>query len=189
MNIYDFDGTLYSGDSTMDFLKYSLCKHPSLVRFLPGMGMAAFSYYGLKQGEKTAMKERFYRIFSGYNAEALLEEFWDSHQNKVFSWYPGKQQKEDDILISASPEFILKPICRRLGIRYLIASRVDSHSGKYTGKNCHGPDKVLRLKEELGITHCDNFYSDAYSDQPMAEIADHAYMVQKDGTITDWIFR
>ena len=31
MNIYDCDGTLYSGDSTVDFLKYSFKKHPSLI--------------------------------------------------------------------------------------------------------------------------------------------------------------
>lgn len=189
MNIYDFDGTIYGGDSTMDFLKYSFKKHPALVRFLPGMCFSAFSYYGLKRREKTAMKEKFYRVFSGYDAEALLEEFWDKHQHKMFPWYPGKQQREDDIIISASPEFLLKPICTRLGIRYLIASRVDSRTGKYQGKNCHGPDKVLRLKEELGITHCEKFYSDAYSDQAMAEIADHAYMVGKGGTVSDWIFR
>ena len=35
MNIYDFDGTLYDGDSTFDFILYSLKKHPSLLRFLP----------------------------------------------------------------------------------------------------------------------------------------------------------
>lgn len=188
MNIYDFDGTIYGGDSTLDFLKYSLLKRPALMRFLPGMCLSAFSYYGLKQGDKTAMKERFYRIFSGYDAQALLEEFWDKHQHKIFSWYP-EQQEETDIIISASPEFLLKPICARLGIRYLIASRVDSRTGKYIGRNCHGPEKPVRLKEELGYTHCDKFYSDAYSDQPLAEIADKAYIVKKDGSITDWIFR
>lgn len=189
MNIYDFDGTLYAGDSTMDFLKYSFKKHPALIRFLPAMGIAALKHYGFHSIEKTCMKETFYSLFTGYDAESLLEEFWDIHEKNIFPWYPGKQQKDDDIIISASPEFLLKPICQRLGIRYLIASRVDSKTGKYTGKNCHGPDKVLRLKEELGITQCDNFYSDAYSDQPMAEIAEKAWMVEKDGAITDWIFK
>ncbi len=189
MNIYDFDGTLYRGDSTMDFLKFSLKKHPGLIRFLPGIGWAALRHYGFHSMEKTAMKERFYHIFSGYDAPGLLEEFWDLHQDRIFPWYPGKQQREDDIVISASPEFLLKPICARLGIRHLIASRVDSKTGKYTGKNCHGPDKVLRLQEELGISHCDRFYSDALSDQPMAEIAGSAYLVKKDGTIVDWTFR
>ena len=188
MNIYDFDGTLYAGDSTVDFILYSLKKHPSLVRFLPGTGLA-FALYALKRIDKTEMKQRFYRMLTGYDAEALLEEFWDAHQHKIFCWYPGKQQKADDIVISASPEFLLKPICQRLGIPHLMASRVDSKTGRYTGKNCWGPEKPIRLKEQLGITHCDNFYSDSYSDQPLAEIADHAFIVEKDGTITDWIFK
>ena len=49
MNIYDFDGTLYHGDSTMDFLKYSFKKHPSLLRFLPAMGLAALRHHGPQQ--------------------------------------------------------------------------------------------------------------------------------------------
>lgn len=189
MNIYDFDGTLYSGDSTVDFMKYSFKKHPGLIRFLPAMGWAALRHYGLKSIDKTAMKEVFYSIFTAYDAEALLEEFWDIHEKNIFPWYPGRQQRDDDILISASPEFLLHPICRRLGIRHMMASRVDSKTGKYTGLNCHGKEKPIRLKDQMGITHCDNFYSDSYSDQPLAEIADNAFIVEKDGSITPWIFR
>ena len=189
MNIYDFDGTLYAGDSTMDFLKYSFRKHPALIRFLPGMMAAAFSYFVLKRTSKTAMKQRFYRMFTGYDVEGMLEEFWDKHQHKVFPWYPGKQQQADDIIISASPEFLLEPICRRLGIRHLIASRVDIKTGVYTGENCWGPEKPIRLKDHMGITRCDNFYSDSYSDQPLAEIAGKAFIVNKDGSFSDWIFR
>ena len=164
MNIYDFDGTLYDGDSTFDFLKYSIKKHPSLIRF--------------------QAKERFYRIFTGYDAEGLLEEFWDCHQHKIFPWY-ADQQEETDIVISASPEFILNPICARLGIRTLMASRVDSKTGKYQGLNCWGDEKVRRLKEQTGISHCDKFFSDSHSDQPLANIADAAFLV-KNGKILPW---
>ena len=184
MNIYDFDGTLYSGDSTVDFLKYSFKKHPALIRFLPAMGLAALKHYGFKSIDKTAMKETFYRMFSGYDAEGLLEEFWDKHQHKVFPWYPG-QQEETDIIISASPEFLLRPICARLGIRHLMASRVDPKTGKYEGLNCWGPEKVIRLKDQMGITHCDKFFSDSHSDQPLADIADEAFLVEK-GKIVPW---
>ena len=76
MNIYDFDGTLYDGDSTFDFILYSLKKHPSLLRFLPSQGWA-FALYAAKRISKTAMKERFYRMLTGYDAEALLEEKMD----------------------------------------------------------------------------------------------------------------
>ena len=183
MNIYDFDGTIYGGDSTFDFLMYSIKKHPSLLRFLPIQGWAAAKYLA-KRMEKTAMKEQFYRIFTGYDAEALLEEFWDKHQHKIYDWYPG-QQEETDIVISASPEFILKPICARLGIKTLMASRVDSKTGKYEGLNCWGEEKVRRLKEQTGITHCSKFFSDSHSDTPLAKIADEAFLV-KDGKIIPW---
>lgn len=185
MNIYDFDKTLYGSDSTLDFLIFSIKKHPSLLRYLPIQGIAFLKHYVLKMTDKTAMKEQFYRIFQGYDPESLLEEFWDTHQHKIFSWY-FDQQEESDIVISASPEFLLKPICARLGIQHLLASRVDPKTGKYTGPNCHGPDKVVRLKQAYGITHCDKFYSDAYSDQPLADIADEAFLIVK-GKITPWV--
>ena len=183
MNIYDFDGTLYAGDSTFDFIKFSLKKYPKLLRFLPRQGLA-FLLYAVGRIDKTAMKERFYEMLTGYDAEALLTEFWDVHRGNIFPWYYD-QQEETDIVISASPEFLLAPICERLGIRHMIASRVDVHTGKYTGKNCRGAEKVTRLKDELGVTHCDCFYSDSHSDTPLAEISDKAYLV-KDGAISPW---
>ena len=184
MNIYDFDGTLYAGDSTMDFLKYSFRKHPALLRFLPAMGIAALKHYGFKSIDKTAMKQIFYSMFTSYDAEGLLEEFWDKHQHKIFPWYPG-QQEETDIIISASPEFLLQPICDRLGIKHLMASRVDPKTGKYTGLNCWGSEKVIRLQAQMGVTHCDKFFSDSHSDQPLADIADEAFLIQK-GQIVPW---
>ena len=183
MNIYDFDGTLYDGDSTFDFLKYSIKKYPKLIRFLPGIGWAGTLYF-LKRLEKTNAKERFYRIFTGYDAEGLLEEFWDAHQHKIYHWYPG-QQEETDIVISASPEFLLKPICARLGIKTLMASRVDPRTGKYTGLNCWGDEKVRRLEEQTGITSCDKFFSDSYSDTPLANITTEAFLIKK-GEILPW---
>ena len=184
MNIYDFDGTLYDGDSTFDFLKYSIQTHPDLIRFLPGIGWAGLRYL-LKLTDKTSAKERFYRIFTGYDAEGLLEEFWDKHEHKIFEWYPDGLQAETDIVISASPEFLLEPICRRLGIKTLMASRVDPKTGKYTGLNCWGEEKVRRLEEQTGITACDRFFSDSYSDTPLAKIAKEAYRIKK-GQILPW---
>ena len=184
MNIYDFDGTLYDGDSTFDFLKYSIKKHPALIRFLPGIGWAGVLYFA-KRLEKTQAKERFYRLFTSYDAPGLLEEFWDAHQHKIFPWYPGGLQEETDIVISASPEFLLEPICARLGIKTLMASRVDPKTGKYTGLNCWGAEKVRRLEEQTGITSCDKFFSDSYSDTPLAKIAKEAFLIKK-GKICPW---
>lgn len=184
MNIYDFDGTIYSGDSTFDFYFYALGKKPSLARFWPKQA-AAFALYAAKKISKTQMKERFYAFLTGIDAEAMLADYWDTHEKNIFPYY-REQQREDDIIISASPEFLLKPICARLGIQHLMASRVDPRTGKTEGLNCWGEEKVRRLKEQLGIDHCENFYSDSHSDTPLAKIADHAFLVDKDGKLRDW---
>ena len=184
MNIYDFDGTIYHGDSTADFIRFAFSKKLSLIAFLP-IQAKAFVLYMTKHCTKTQMKEQFYRMLEGFDAPGLLEEFWDRHQHKIYPWYP-EQQQEDDIIISASPEFLLRPICDRLGIRHLIASRVDPKTGAYTGENCWGPEKVIRLKDEMGITHCHKFFSDSHSDQPLADIADEAFLVAKQGKVIPW---
>ena len=184
MNVFDFDGTIYKGDSTFDFCCYCFKKHPSLVRFLP-LQAWAFVRYGVKAIDKTQMKEMFYRFLGSVDAQAMLEDFWAAHKKNIFPWYPARQQA-DDVVISASPEFLLEPICRELGIKTLMASRVDPKTGKYTGVNCHGAEKVRRLEEQMGVTHIDQFYSDSQSDMPLARIADQAYLVDKHGNLLEW---
>ena len=35
VNIYDFDGTIYDGDSSIDFYLFCLRKNVSIIKFLP----------------------------------------------------------------------------------------------------------------------------------------------------------
>ncbi|MEE0264705.1 MAG: haloacid dehalogenase-like hydrolase, partial [Acutalibacteraceae bacterium] len=92
-------------------------------------------------------------------------------------------------IISASPEFLLELPCQMLGIKYLMASRVDPKTGKYTGENCHGEEKVRRLYEKYPKdTVIEEFYSDSYSDTPLAKLAKKSFMVKGDD-ISDWIFK
>lgn len=183
MNVYDFDGTIYNGDSSVDFFLYALKHRPSILSYLPKQAWG-FVLYGTNRIEKTKLKEYFFSFLSGINSEELAELFWNENQNKIFPWYLD-QQKQEDIVISASPKFLLQPICNRLGIRRLIASEVDPKTGSFTGKNCHGQEKVLRLMAKYNITHIDSFYSDSHSDLPLAKIADKAFMVNK-GIVKEW---
>ncbi len=68
----------------------------------------------------------------------------------------------------------MKPICERLGIKNLMASKVDKHTGLYDGENCWGEEKVKRLYEKFPNAKCEEFYSDSLSDTPLAELADKA---------------
>lgn len=178
MNVYDFDNTIYNGDSTADFYLFSLRRHPSIIKNSPSLLRAVLRFYLFKKGTKTDMKEIMYRFLRKIDPENDIKAFWDTHEKNIKGWYINKK-KDDDIIISASSEFLLKPICERLGIKNLIASQVDVHTGKYSGINCHGKEKV-RLFNELYGTEIDEFYSDSHSDDPLAEISKKAFIVKGD---------
>ena len=183
MNVYDFDGTLYDGDSTMDLYKYCLLRRPYIIVCLPGQFIARSSY---KKGkiDRTQLKERYYRFFRYVDIEKMSRKFWDSHMDRIFDWYVDLHN-DDDLVISASPEFHIKEICSRLGISEVIASQVDPRTGLYTGINCRDEEKVRRFKEVYGDADIDDFYSDSEHDLPLARLAKRAFLV-KDGEITDW---
>ena len=122
----------------------------------------------------------------GNYTEKDVKDFWKEYIGNIKPFYL-EQKKDDDVIISASPEFLLKPVCKRLKIKNLMASKVDMHSGKYSGVNCHGKEKVKRFYEAFPDGKIDNFYSDSYSDSPLAEIAEKAFMVDGD-KVEGWIF-
>ncbi len=186
MNVFDFDKTIYLKDSSTDFVMFLMKKHPSLLRYVPRIGLS-FLLYGLKIIDKTSMKQRFFSIFRGVkDMESMVDEFWELKSDGIKKWYRSIR-KDDDVVISASPEFLVRPACEALGIRSVIGSLVDSRTGRYTGINCHGKEKVRRFLEEYPDGHIDDFYSDSYSDRPLAEMADRAFIV-KGEELSPWVF-
>ena len=184
MNVYDFDKTIYDGDSTADFYLFSLHRHKKILLLAPSLIGAFVKYYVFRRGTKTDFKQVMYRFLQYVDMNKDLPDFWDTHVGNIKDFYK-KQQKKDDVIISASPEFLLAPICQRLGIQYLMASRVDPKTGVYDGINCHGEEKVRRFFEVFSDGMIDEFYSDSHSDDPLAVIAKRAYIVKKE-SLTDW---
>ncbi len=178
VNVYDFDKTIFDGDSTQKFYLYLLIKQPQIAIYLPKQ-LIYFIPFSLGIMEKTKFKEKFYSCFNIVkDIDKEVERFWDLNIKGIKRWYYNKQE-DTDIIISASPEFLLKPICKRLGIKNLIASKVDKKTGKYTGFNCYGEEKVKRLNKEIPKTIIKEFYSDSFSDEPLAELAKKSYIVDK----------
>lgn len=175
MNVYDFDNTIYNGDSTEDFIKWCVKRKPSLALKLIGGGVS-FCAYKLKMCSKTHFKEKMFSYLSGIpETDEWVNEFWNEHLVNIKKWY-FNNKKDDDVIISASPEFLLKPICQKLGVSNLMASRVDKRTGLYYGINCFGAEKVRRFKEKFNA-EIDEFYSDSFSDSPLADISKEAFYV------------
>lgn len=178
MNSYDFDKTIFYPDSSVCFYKYCLKKYPSaIIKTLPGTFCKGIKY-AAKKIETKELKEQLFSFLKYLpDVDAAVESFWNENFNGIGQWYLD-QKKEDDLIISASPYFLLSPVCSRLGVT-LIATPMDKKTGKIQGKNCHDSEKVRRFYEEYPEGKTENFYSDSLSDTPMAEIADKAWMVTK----------
>lgn len=184
MNVYDFDGTIYRGDSSVDFFVYCITRFPWILLLLPYQLMMIGAYkIGLcsKECEKSAFFT-FLRVVPDVNS--VVQAFWRTRKKKIAEWYLAVK-KEDDVVISASPRFLLSCLCSELGIRNLIASEVDIRIGRFCGQNCYGREKVRRFCQLFPDARIEKFYSDSQSDSPMALLACQAYMV-KNGNISNW---
>lgn len=183
MNVYDFDGTIYQGDSTLDFYLFSVKRQPSILLCLPGQIWGAVQFYVLKTVTRTQYKERFYTFLRKLdNVDRLIENFWDIHIHKIAPWYFA-QKKESDLVITASPEFLIEEACKRLRICRPIGSKVDKHTGLYSGENCKGQEKVIRFQQKYAHTEMEAFYSDSYADNPLAGIARESFLVKGDHVV------
>ncbi len=184
MNVYDFDGTVYRGDSTVDFYLFSVKRHPAALRHVPAVCLWALKK---KCGKCTTRewKEVFFRFLADIpDLQAELRLFWERHFCKIYPWYHA-QKRPDDVFISASPEFLLAIPAEKLGIGRLIASRVDEKTGRFDGENCKGAEKVSRFRALYPDAQIERFYSDTHSDLPMARLAEKAYLCKK-GQLLDW---
>lgn len=184
MNTYDFDKTIFYPDSSYCFVKFCLRHYPrAVLHALPAAGIFSL----LRMAKKADTKDLKEKVFSFLpeldDVHRIVDEFWDAYRDHITDWYL-RQKEADDLILSASPEFLLRPICEELGVE-LIATLMDPYSGRIQGLNCHDEEKVRRFYEQYPDGHTENFYSDSLSDAPMAHIADRAYLV-RNGQLQPW---
>ena len=177
INLFDFDETIYDGDSTIDFYLYCLRRQPKLILALPRQ-ILFFVLYALGKIGKDQWKAGFFSFLTGVKGvEQLISRFWESHEKKIKSFYLEMDHSRD-VVISASPEFLLVPICAKLGVKALIATKVDQKTGNMSGKNCRGEEKVRRLMERYPGCRVLCAYSDSLTDAPILNLAERAYLVR-----------
>lgn len=182
INLYDFDNTIYEGDSSTDFFFYCLKKYPKIAKLLPKIIFSGVKCK-LKLITTTELKQVIF-LFLKYvdDIDSCVEEFWNTHRIYIKDFYLAKKH-DNDIIISASPEFLLKPICDDLKVMYLIGSRVNKKTGKFTGLNCHDEEKVRRLNKKYDDYEVMEAYSDSKSDIPMLKLAHKSFIVKHDKLI------
>lgn len=179
VNLYDFDYTVYEGDCSLDFYRFCVYRQPSLIRFLPLQALGALRFLlGLES--RTTFKQQFFSYLRGVSSiDATIEAFWREYDGRIKQCY-AQGDHSKDIIISASPRFLLSPIAKRLKVKGLIATDINSYSGEITGENCYGDEKVRRFRELYKNEIVGSCYSDSLSDAPMLRLAKKAYIVRGD---------
>lgn len=185
--VYDFDKTIYNGETSTDFMLFFLKRNPKYIIRLCNVLYSLFYY---KKDLKKS-KEIFFRILNGVNIEFLKEEineFWKVKKDKIFSWVyneilENKKVSDELILISATPSIFLEKISKELGFDKLLATEFENTNklfdSKIKGTNCKGKEKVNRLNEYIDNYTILKFYSDSMSDKPLFDLADEKIFINK----------
>lgn len=178
MNIYDFDNTILKGDSSVKFIKYSLIRHPLIVLVSMLKALKEYVKSLFHQSNLGSIKSALFSFVKKINnLDLYVQDFVIKNQKYVKKFYL-ENKKDDDIVISASFDFIIIPFCKSLGIKNVIATKYDVKKGCIIGHNCKGKEKVLRFQEEFGNPKVKEAYSDSLSDLPMLSLAEFPYLVK-----------
>lgn len=158
-DIYDFDKTLVPFDSGSLFIAYCLIHYPWIIITAPIiiagglltlLGIISF----------TKFKRACFSFVPLIPLERAVKGFWSKHEKQVYPWFFERKRK--GIVISASPDFLLKEIAKRAGFDYLICTHHNEKTGAIIGENCRGEEKVRRLNEEFKDYKIVDVYSDSY---------------------------
>lgn len=177
MNVYDFDDTIYNGDTNKDIIKFAFKKYPKLVWKSLRSAKKLEKEYRRNLVEFERVKEEMLSfIFQINNYPQFINEFVDAHMKNIKPWYMSRKT-ENDVILSASYDIWITQFAKRLGVKVVIATKTDSN-GKIVGKNCKGEEKVRRLREILPGVKIRTAYGDSDSDKPILEQAETAFVVE-----------
>ncbi len=186
---FDFDGTITWSDSFLPFLRHAV----GFARFWSGLAILSpwMAAYAAGRIANDRLKERFLTTYlkgwSETELDAAAKSFCKSGMARLVNrdamerlrWHADQGHRI--LIISASPEFYLRVWAETAGVDDVIGTRLDMSngrvSGRLTGPNCHGEEKVRRFESQVGpFSELEVFaYGDSKSDLPLLNRAAHAF--------------
>lgn len=179
MNVYDFDGTIYNGDSGVDFVKFMFRKKKMLVLKYLVFSLKYIIRYKLKKISFKEMKQNLFAFVKEVDdLKSFTEEFAEIHKNNIKDYYL-RLRRDDDLVISASLDFYLIPLCNKMNINNVLCTKYDVENGMIIGENCKGDEKVRRFNEAYGNNAViENAYGDSKNDVPIIKRALEGYIIK-----------
>lgn len=181
--LFDFDGTITSKDTLFEFILYAKGR----MNFIIGMValLPVFTAFLLRIIPNWRAKEMVLSFFFNgmslkefqskcdlFSADKIPHMLRPDALNKIAGHI---HQGDRIIIVSASPENWVGRWAEMQGLEW-IATRLESINGcitgKISGKNCYGTEKVVRINEYVDIALFDKIYTygDTASDWPMLQL-------------------
>ena len=177
VQLYDYDKTICPGDTGSAFWLYCLVRRPYILVFLPFQLLGGLCYL-------LGIFEPFHRVCSihcymrAINAEKLAMRFAEKRIAKTYSYFLQRDRTLPTVVCSASPAFLLQPICDALGVDKLVATDVDPRTGIVRTPTCKGARKPAYLLAAHPEFIYDAVYSDSLKhDSPILRLGTEAYHV------------
>ena len=189
--VFDFDGTLTTKDTFLEFIKYThgtLALYKGILWHTPWLILMMLHLYP-RWKAKQRMFSWFYKgmtymdfVRKGQDFTSVAQRMLRVETMKL--WHEHKQRNSTIYVVSASVEEWVKPFCLQMGAEKVLGTTVEVDSeGKLTGrflsKNCYGKEKVRRFLEvePYRPTYYLYAYGDSKGDKEMLNFADEGHFV------------
>ena len=180
---FDFDGTVTRKDTLLEFIKFSRGSLRFYLGFLINSPILIAYKIGIISNQ-TAKEWMLRYFFSGKRLESFQQQCDLFAVQVLPSLLRSKAINEinklrefgaDVVIVSASAENWIKRWTDSLNLQLLATKLVTKNekiTGRIDGKNCHGHEKVSRIKEKFNLADYSDIYcyGDTAGDKPMLDL-------------------
>jgi HAD superfamily hydrolase (TIGR01490 family) len=185
---FDFDGTITRGDTMLELIRYQKGSLSYFLGFI--LNLPVLVAYKFKIISNSAAKERVLRYFFAGIPSDKFQSRCDQFQREILADLirPKAIQEIEKlkashfeiVLVSASADLWIGNWAREYGIK-LISTHLEIRDSKITGrlngKNCHGEEKVYRIRSTYELNDYDEIYcyGDTKGDLPMLALGNISF--------------
>jgi len=181
VKVFDFDDTLYNGESVFDFALFVIKRKKSFIWLIPSFVRILLLYklcwYDISSF--TAQISKYSKVFMK-NQELirnLVAEFWEENIHKL---YPEMLKKvtPKDVIITSSPSFLIDGIKDVLHTNHILSTELDFENGKILYLNFQ-ENKVKKFQEVYKNRKIKYLYTDSFNDEKLMDISENVFLVKK----------
>lgn len=188
--VFDFDGTLYKGDSLVDFCKFYYQKKPWRLWFF-FIQLGGFLFWKIGLLSSTRFKSLFIQYLfwdSDVEIKRMSLLFWErtnTFNDAVIERLVFYQKEGYTVVIaSASPKLLIENACQKLQVNQVVGTELIPYRNRHIiTQNCRGAEKLNQVISSFPEHHLAVVFSDNEDDMELLHQAEKGYWVLGDGKI------